>query len=363
MCSEGEYSLNLWSGFTIPGHVDQWRVELLKRNNRPVSERTLLLIFHGRTPNMDQSYKENASIREKIIRDFSRYSDVSVGGFVENYHLLLSKTVFCLVPRGVTPWTIHLNVAFIAGCIPVIISDNFELPFSSIVPYEKLAVFWPEEKFDGHKLYQFLKNLPSVSIRKMKNLVDEYSCWFDYYSVQPDCSPQFAVMKSLKMRVNSGIIHNTPGINQKKVNILEKTVPFPKGYAGLYLNSKTNVDSFYNRFLDNCPPLTLLKFDHFHETIQWLTDPQGSGEVPKTLIVDSVTYTSIIPYVVSRNVSLAVFLTEEDVKIETVNTYIDRRLFKSGSDPVVVITSEISELCSAILDDMTRRVERLMERG
>ena len=42
-----------------------------------------------------------------------------VGGFVEEYHTLMGRSRFCLAPRGITPWTIHLFVSMLAGCIPV----------------------------------------------------------------------------------------------------------------------------------------------------------------------------------------------------------------------------------------------------
>jgi len=31
----------------------------------------------------------------------------------------MGRSRFCLAPRGITPWTIHLFVAMLAGCIPV----------------------------------------------------------------------------------------------------------------------------------------------------------------------------------------------------------------------------------------------------
>ena len=42
-----------------------------------------------------------------------------VGGFIEEYHTLMGRSRFCLAPRGITPWTIHLFVSMLAGCIPV----------------------------------------------------------------------------------------------------------------------------------------------------------------------------------------------------------------------------------------------------
>ena len=32
----------------IPGHIDEWRVEELRRSNRPLQTRDVLVSFHGR---------------------------------------------------------------------------------------------------------------------------------------------------------------------------------------------------------------------------------------------------------------------------------------------------------------------------
>ncbi len=78
---------------------------------------------------------------------------------MDGYHEMIGTSRFCLAPRGVTPWTIHLYVAFLAGCIPVVISDDFRMPFAGIIDYENTVIRWPEENFDGMKLYYFLKEV------------------------------------------------------------------------------------------------------------------------------------------------------------------------------------------------------------
>ena len=41
----------------------------------------------------------------------------------------MGRSHFCLVPRGSSAWTIHLYESFFFGCVPVILSDDFEMPF------------------------------------------------------------------------------------------------------------------------------------------------------------------------------------------------------------------------------------------
>jgi hypothetical protein len=44
-----EASFSRWKDLIIPGHVDQWRVEALRKANRPMKSRDVLVAFHGRS--------------------------------------------------------------------------------------------------------------------------------------------------------------------------------------------------------------------------------------------------------------------------------------------------------------------------
>lgn len=48
---------------------------------------------------------------------------------------------FCLNPAGDTPSACRLFDAVISLCVPVIVSDNIELPFEDVIDYRKIAIF------------------------------------------------------------------------------------------------------------------------------------------------------------------------------------------------------------------------------
>lgn len=53
--------------------------------------------------------------------------------------------MFCLSPAGDTPSSARLFDAIVSGCIPVVVSDELELPFEGILDYrqvESLAAFF-----------------------------------------------------------------------------------------------------------------------------------------------------------------------------------------------------------------------------
>lgn len=50
-----------------------------------------------------------------------------------------ARSVFCLSPAGDTPSSARLFDAIVSGCIPVIVSDELELPFEGILNYRKVC--------------------------------------------------------------------------------------------------------------------------------------------------------------------------------------------------------------------------------
>lgn len=51
------------------------------------------------------------------------------------------RSIFCLNPAGDTPSSARLFDAIVSGCIPVIVSDELELPFEGILDYRKVFAF------------------------------------------------------------------------------------------------------------------------------------------------------------------------------------------------------------------------------
>ena len=56
-----------------------------------------------------------------------------------NYVCISSRSLFCLCPAGDTPSSARLFDAIVSGCIPVIVSDELELPFEGILDYRKVC--------------------------------------------------------------------------------------------------------------------------------------------------------------------------------------------------------------------------------
>lgn len=57
-------------------------------------------------------------------------------------HIPCFRSIFCLNPAGDTPSSARLFDAIVSGCIPVIVSDELELPFEGILDYSKVCAFF-----------------------------------------------------------------------------------------------------------------------------------------------------------------------------------------------------------------------------
>ncbi|CAJ1327330.1 unnamed protein product [Effrenium voratum] len=197
----GPSCFNAWKDFTVPGHTDYFRYRRMAMFNLPTDQRTLLLNFHGRHPGLNDLYKNNY-VRGNIIRVFDGLEGVSVGGFTDDYFERMGASHFCLVPMGTSSWTNHLYEAFHAGCIPVILSDGFKVPFESFLDWPSFSVKWPMTDVSKN-LHKFLLDTPLWLLRKMKAAVDAHACWFDWHQVSEPaqaCSPYLGVLRELERK-------------------------------------------------------------------------------------------------------------------------------------------------------------------
>ncbi|KAG9130001.1 hypothetical protein Leryth_007108 [Lithospermum erythrorhizon] len=66
--------------------------------------------------------------------------------FIVHQRGILIKSKFCLNPAGDTPSSCRLFDAIVSHCVPVIVSDELELPYEDELDYSEFSVFFSDEE-------------------------------------------------------------------------------------------------------------------------------------------------------------------------------------------------------------------------
>ncbi|XP_068329351.1 probable arabinosyltransferase ARAD1 [Pyrus communis] len=163
------------------------------------SKRTTLLFFRGRL-------KRNAGgkIRSQLVAELSGSEGVAIeeGTAGEAGKAAaqngMRKSVFCLSPAGDTPSSARLFDAIVSGCIPVIVSDELELPFEGILDYRKIALFISSsDAVRPGWLVTFLRNISHAQIEEMRQNLAKYSRHFLYSSPAQPLGPEDLVWRMM----------------------------------------------------------------------------------------------------------------------------------------------------------------------
>lgn len=168
------------------------------------AHRRTLLFFRGRT-------KRNAGgkIRSKLMAILKDESDVVIeegtsgdAGREAAQHGMRSST-YCLSPAGDTPSSARLFDAIVSGCIPVIASDELELPFEGMLDYRKMAVFVSSlQATQPGWLINHLRNISSSQVSEMQAQLAQFSKHFQYTHPAQPLGPE-----DMTWRVIAGKLH------------------------------------------------------------------------------------------------------------------------------------------------------------
>ncbi|KAM0849229.1 hypothetical protein ACQ4PT_053862 [Festuca glaucescens] len=156
------------------------------------SKRSTLLFFRGRL-------KRNAGgkIRSSLVTELKNVEDIvieegtaGVEGKVAAQNGM-RKSLFCLNPAGDTPSSARLFDAIVSGCIPVIVSDELELPFEGILDYRKIALFVSSsDAVQPGWLVKYLRGIDTKIVKEMQSYLVKYSRHFIYSSPAQPLGPE-----------------------------------------------------------------------------------------------------------------------------------------------------------------------------
>ena len=95
-------------------------------------------------------------------------------GKSDTYVADIQRSVFCLCPRGFAVWSPRIFESLAAGCIPVIIADEIQLPFDDILDWREMSVKVKEADVKAGKLKKILSAIPEDRIRRKMAFVERY---------------------------------------------------------------------------------------------------------------------------------------------------------------------------------------------
>ncbi|KAI4295285.1 hypothetical protein L6164_035347 [Bauhinia variegata] len=188
-------------------NVDLCDAKCLAETNQ---KRSTLLFLRGRL-------KRNAGgkIRSRLVAELSGADGVIIeegtageGGKAAAQRGM-RKSLYCLSPAGDTPSSARLFDAIVSGCIPVIVSDELELPFEGILDYRKIAIFVSSS--DALKpgwLLNFLKGISPARIKEMQQNLAKYSRHFLYSSPAQPLGPEDLVWRMMAGKVVNIKLHS-----------------------------------------------------------------------------------------------------------------------------------------------------------
>lgn len=105
---------------------------------KPRSLRRWLAVFRGSIQPETPAYSKG--FRQALFTAMQGDPDILFGEHADSYVLDLAEAKFCLFLRGWHVWSERLGFIVNAGCIPVIISDHYALPFWQHLDWSKFSV-------------------------------------------------------------------------------------------------------------------------------------------------------------------------------------------------------------------------------
>ncbi|XP_021761623.1 probable arabinosyltransferase ARAD1 [Chenopodium quinoa] len=159
-----------------------------KNSSAPFEQRPTLAYFQGAIYR-----KDGGAIRQELFYLLKDEKDVHFtfgsaqrSGVRQASHGMGSSK-FCLNIAGDTPSSNRLFDAIVSHCVPVIISDNIELPYEDVLDYSEFSVFvWSSYAVKPGFLVNLLRGIEKDEWTKMWERLKEVALHFEYqYPSQP----------------------------------------------------------------------------------------------------------------------------------------------------------------------------------
>merc|ERR1712113_1365783 len=115
----------------------------------PLAEREHMAVFLGRidTSRGPHPTTGGTDVRGALRRLYNE-GKIFVGQnlSIPEMHATMGNARYCFVPKGKSAWSLRFYEALFANCVPVVLSDNWELPFEDFLDVSSFTIKWPMGK-------------------------------------------------------------------------------------------------------------------------------------------------------------------------------------------------------------------------
>ncbi|XP_054789045.1 probable glycosyltransferase At5g11130 isoform X2 [Prosopis cineraria] len=230
-------AFNTWKDIIIPGNIDDGvtKTGAPVVQPLPLSKRKYLANYLGRA--------QGKASRLQLIQLAKQYPDklecpdLKFNGpdklGRKEYFEHLRNAKFCLAPRGESSWTLRFYESYFVECVPVILSDQVELPFQNVIDYSQISIKWPSSRI-GAELLQYLETIPDEDIEAIIARGRQVRCLWVYASDSAPCSAMRGIMWELQRKVRqfhqsaeTFWLHNGSIVNRNLVEFSRWDLPVP----------------------------------------------------------------------------------------------------------------------------------------
>lgn len=145
----------------------------------------------------------NSPVREKLLQAWRNDSEISINtrSLFKPYTEELLSSKFCLHVKGYEVNTARASDALYHGCIPVIIANHYDLPFTDILNWKSFSVV--VATLDIPLLKELLEGLSNNDYFALQNNVLNVRKHFQWHFPPVDFDAFYMVMYELWLRRSS----------------------------------------------------------------------------------------------------------------------------------------------------------------
>ena len=123
---------------------------------------------------------DSNSVRDWVHKLFDNDPDFYLPQHLSHneYLCAMRASIFCLAPRGRAVWSPRLDEAIHAGCIPVLLSENYDAPFSNVLDYGSFSLSLAANQV--HNLAAILRAIPASHVAAMRANLERVQPLFRY---------------------------------------------------------------------------------------------------------------------------------------------------------------------------------------